>query len=158
MTGPETDTAIHDSRLGPDRDGDAAHAGLLLLLVEGVAARAHQGEVGQQGRLGHQGVLGLLVEADPTDDLADPAVGELAEQRLADAGAVQVDLAADLGEHPHRVPRRHLGDVLGVGAGEDRQVGRLAERVDQPTQDTSVSAPTIELAVAPSGTSRNPSA
>ena len=61
-------------------------------------------------------------------------VGEPGEDHLADRAAVQHHPAPHLGEHPHRVPRGHLRDVDGLVTVEHRQVGRLADVLDQPRE------------------------
>jgi len=116
------------------RDGEAAHAELLLAVVDRVPALAGRGELREErvdvgDRLVRRGR-----HADAAHDLAHRLVGELGEDRLADARAVRVDAPADLGEHPHRVARRRLGDVDRHVAVDHREVRRLAEVVGEALQ------------------------
>jgi len=48
---------------------------------------------------------------------------------------VEVDSLPDLGEHPHVVPRRSLGDVLGLIACKNRKICCLTGFVDEIEKD-----------------------
>ena len=71
---------------------------------------------------------------DPADDPAHLVVGQRGQDRLAHPGVVQVGPPAHLGEHPHRVRRRLLGDVDDLIPVHQRHVGGLAELPDQLLQ------------------------
>ena len=73
--------------------------------------------------------------AVPLEQRPSLAGRKLGEQGLADRGAVRLDPAAWLGEHPHRVRAGHLGDVDDLVAVEHGQVGRLAGEPDQLGQE-----------------------
>jgi hypothetical protein len=60
---------------------------------------------------------------------------ELRQECLADPRTVEVDPLPDLGEHPHVVPRRSLGDVLGLIARKNRKICRLTGFVDEIEKD-----------------------
>ena len=134
VCGPEVEMASEPGASG-HRHREAAHADLLLALVDGVSLLADHLEVGdQQVRVGDRGgrVGGHAV---PLEQRARLAGRKLGEQGLADRGAVRLDPAAWFGEHPHRVRAGHLGDVDDLVAVEHGQVGRLAGEPDQLGQE-----------------------
>jgi hypothetical protein len=126
--GPETEiapAAEHGHR-------HAADAGLLLPVVEGVTLLGDERQLGQQlVGVGHRAV-GARRHAALHEQPARRLRRHLGQQDLPHAGAVQVHPAADLGEHPHRVPGGHLGGVDDAVAVEHRHVGGLTDGVDQP--------------------------
>ena len=60
---------------------------------------------------------------------------ELRQECLANPRAVEVDPLPDLGEHSHVVPRRSLGDVLGLIACKNGKICRLTGFVDEIEKD-----------------------
>ena len=114
---------------------EAAHADLLLALIEGVTLLADHLEVGdQQVRVGDgRGSVGR--HAAPLQQSPRLARRKLRQQGLADRRAVRADAAARLGEHPHRVSAWHLSDVDDLIAVEHGQVGGLPRLEDQLSQE-----------------------
>ena len=114
---------------------EAAHADLLLALVDGVALLADHLEVReQQVRVGDRG-WGVGGHAVPLEQRTRLAGRNLGEQGLAHRGAVREDPAAWFGEHAHRVRAGHLRDVDDLVAVEHGQVGGLPGEPDQLGQE-----------------------
>jgi len=91
-----------------------------------VAAVADKRDLGLQGGAVGDGGGGPRRQRRGGDQSASRSRAGRRKQRLADAGAVQLDPVADLDEGPHGVPARRLGHVLGQPLGQHREVGRLA--------------------------------
>ena len=123
-----------DGRAG-DGDGDAADADLLLALVHGVAAVAHAAELGEQlVGVGH-GVRGVARQAGAGQQ--GPHVVVAARSA---SSALPTAVQCGRTRRPTSVNIRiecrpgHLGDVRHLVAVQHRQVGGLADLVDQVRQ------------------------
>src|SRR5512141_2408045 len=98
----DADRARRYAVVTEERRADAEHPLVVLLVVERVAARAHDTQLPLErpdrgDRLGR-----ASGEADAADDRVDLGFGQRGEDRLADAGAVRQLALAEVGRQLHR--------------------------------------------------------
>ena len=98
---------------GSDRDCDAAHALVVLLVVDGVAALADLLQRAAQRLVVDDRVRRVGTEVEPVEERVTPRGGQRGEERLAGSGRVQRHAVADLREQADDLLARHRLDVHG---------------------------------------------
>ena len=141
--GPASEIAAERLRvLVVDRRGDAARARRVLLVVERVAALTDHLER-RPHRLGRDDRVSVMRGRPFTLRMrVDLLVGQRGEDRLADAGRVQRNAAAELHQDAHHLAALDLRDEHRLGAVENREVRGLARLLHQPAHVRRGSAPT----------------
>src|SRR5207302_1657359 len=119
------------SRRAHDRDGHAAHALVVFLVVERVALLADLVERAPQDGPIDDRSSGVAAQVEALEQRIAANGGQVSEEGLSGPSGVEGRAVPDGGEQTHDLGRRHRLDVDGLKVVQHDEVGGLARRLGQ---------------------------